>query len=44
MVGRGKQAMMAGAAVHRPTADQMLGQYATFEARVSQLLEAFECN
>ena len=44
MVGRGKQAMMAGAAVPRPTADQMLGQYANFEARVAQLLEAFECN
>ncbi len=44
MIGRGKQAMIAGASVHQPTSDQMLGQYATFEARVSQLQEAFECN
>ena len=44
MIGRGKQAMIAGAAVHQPTADQMLGQYATFESRVPQLQEAFECN
>jgi len=44
MIGRGKQAMIAGAAVHQPTADQMLAQYTTFEARVQQLQEAFECN
>lgn len=44
MIGRGKQSMIAGASVHQPTADQMLAQYATFEARVSQLQEAFECN
>jgi hypothetical protein len=44
LVGRGKQAMMAGAAVHQPTADQMLAQYANFEARIPQLQDAFECS
>jgi tetratricopeptide (TPR) repeat protein len=44
MIGRGKQAMIEGAAVHQPTADQMLVQYSNFEARVPQLQEAFECN
>ncbi len=43
MVNRGKQAMTIGAGLSEGTAQQMLGQYATFEQRIPQLREAFEC-
>jgi hypothetical protein len=43
MIRRGKAALEIGASISEQTATQFLGQYASFEQRIPQLREAFEC-